>query len=167
MDNENGKRGTVLVSACLVGEKCRYDGTAGRLTRECGEVLDSCWDVVPYCPECEGGLPVPRPPAEISGGVGEDVLEGKAKVMTAAGSDLTSPFLQGAARALAICRKYDIRVAILKERSPSCGGSAIYDGTFRGRVIDGAGVTTALLRRHGVAVFSEESVDEFRRYQDK
>jgi len=104
-----------------------------------------------------GGLPTPRPPAEIVGGDGDDVLEGRARVVSAAGEDVTAQFLAGAREALRLAGAVGAKAAILKERSPSCGSGAIYDGTFRGAVRAGQGVTAALLRRHGVQVFSEEN----------
>lgn len=143
-----------LVSACLLGFPCAYDGS-GRFEPEL-LALAARGRVVPICPEVAGGLGIPRPPAEIVGGDGDDVLDGRARVMTVAGEDVTAAYLQGAECALLAAQRYDIARAILKQRSPSCGSGCIYDGTHAGRLRAGQGVTVALLRRHGVAVWSEE-----------
>ena len=148
----------VLVSACLLGQPVRYDGRASGHP----DVLQG-WQregrVVPLCPEVAGGLPTPRPPAEIPGGQGSAVLEGQARVVTVAGEDVTAPFVQGAHLALALVRRHAIRVAGPKSGSPSCGNRLTYDGTFSGTRVEGEGVTTALLRRAGVQVFSELELD--------
>ncbi len=144
----------VLVSACLLGQPVRYDG------RSSGHPdLLQLWQqqgrVVPLCPELAGGLPTPRPPAEIPGGQGGAVLDGEARVVTVQGEDVSAEFLAGARLALELVRRHGIRVAVLKSGSPSCGNRQVYDGTFSGCKIDGEGVTSALLRREGVQVFSE------------
>jgi uncharacterized protein YbbK (DUF523 family) len=147
-----------LVSACLLGMPCAYDGR-GRGDRQ-GRLADLLaaaapgW-VVPVCPEVAGGLPIPRPPAEIVGGDGDDVLDGRARVMTITGEDVTEAYLQGANCALAAVQRHGITIAILKQHSPSCGSDRIYDGTHSGKLRAGQGVTAALLRRHGVIVRSE------------
>jgi uncharacterized protein YbbK (DUF523 family) len=144
----------VLVSACLAGRACRYDGSAGgddevaALVREGRAIL--------VCPEVEGGLGTPRPPAEITGGDGADVLAGSAKVLTEAGEDVTEKYLSGARSALQLARERGVGRAILKARSPSCGHGAIYDGTFSGKTVPGEGVTAALLISEGIVVMSEE-----------
>jgi uncharacterized protein YbbK (DUF523 family) len=121
--------------------------------------------LVPFCPEVEGGLPVPRPPAEIEGGVGgAAVVAGIARILTPEGADVTRQFLAGAHAALAQARSMGIKMAILKDGSPSCGSLRIHDGTFRGRVTPGAGVTTALLEAHGIRVFGEDRVAEAAAY---
>lgn len=143
----------VLVSACLLGRPVRYDG--GSKPRADRILLR--WQVegrlVSCCPEVEGGLPVPRPPAEISSGT-------PLRVCAIDGADVTEPFLRGAEAALAAARRYDVKMAVLKEDSPSCGSTRIYDGTFTGRSVAGSGVTTRLLERHGIRVFSEHALDE-------
>ncbi len=101
--------------------------------------------VVRVCPEVAGGLPVPRPPAEITNG----------RVMARTGADVTAEFERGAQEALRLVREFGIQIAVLKSGSPSCGSGFIYDGTFSKTRVDGDGVTTALLQRHGVQVFSE------------
>ncbi|MET8052355.1 MULTISPECIES: DUF523 domain-containing protein [unclassified Streptosporangium] len=151
----------ILVSACLMGRKVRYDGAA----KTSGDALLAAWRrqgrLVPFCPEVEGGLPVPRPAAEIEGGAGgAAVLSGTARVLTTGGADVTAAFLAGAQAALAVARSFDVKVAILKEGSPSCGSLTVYDGTFAGRRVPGHGVTSALLELHGIAVFGEDRITE-------
>ena len=149
----------VLVSACLLGQPVRYDGRASGHP----DVLQA-WQregrVVPLCPEVAGGLPTPRPPAEIPGGQGGAVLDGDAQVVTIVGEDVSAAFLAGARLALELVRRHGIRVAVLKSGSPSCGNRLVYDGTFSGSKINGEGVTSALLRREGVRVFSELELEE-------
>lgn len=149
----------LLVSRCLLGHKVRYDGGAhgpyGLLQRWQEEGR-----IVPLCPEVAGGLPTPRPPAEIPGGQGGGVLDGTQPVLTDAGDDVTAAFVAGAEAALALVRRHDLRVAVLKARSPSCGNTHNYDGSFSGHLVEGEGVTAALLRRAGVKVFNEQQLAE-------
>lgn len=149
----------ILVSACLLGRPVRYDARG----RRCAEPLFERWRaegrLVPLCPEVGGGLPVPRPAAEISGGSGADVLDGRARVLTRDGDDVTACFLEGARLALEQASSCGARLAILKEGSPSCGSGRVHDGTFAGRTVAGEGVTAALLERHGIAVFAEDRLD--------
>lgn len=149
----------ILVSRCLLGHAVRYDGGAhGPIA------LLLQWQaegrVVALCPELAGGLATPRPPAEIPGGQGAAVLDGRLAVRTVAGEDVGAAFLAGAQAALALVRQHGIRVAVLKARSPSCGNLENYDGSFSGRRVPGEGVTAALLRRAGVRVFNEEQLEE-------
>jgi uncharacterized protein YbbK (DUF523 family) len=144
-----------------MGRRVRYDGGA----KTSSDAWLAGWReegrLVPFCPEVTGGLPVPRPAAEIEGGAGgAAVLDGAARVLAVDGSDVTSEFLAGARAALAVARSYGIRLAVLKEGSPSCGTLSIYDGTFQGRRAPGQGVTTALLERNGIRVFDEDHVAE-------
>ena len=140
-----------MVSACLVGHKCRYDG--GSKPNAQVLALYARGEAVAFCPECLGGLTVPREPSEIEPGFsGVDVLNGKARVLTAGGLDVTEAFLAGAENALRMCVEIGAKLAILKSHSPSCGCDAIYDGTFSGVLSGGDGVTAALLKRHGIAV---------------
>ncbi len=155
----------ILVSACLLGGRVRYDG--GAKTSE--DELLAAWKaegrLVSFCPEVEGGLPVPRPPAEVEGGAGGPaVLTGAARILTPAGQDVTRHFLAGAQRALDAARSFGVKLAILKEGSPSCGSLRIYDGTFRGRTTPGQGVTTALLELNGIRVFGEDRIPEAAEY---
>jgi uncharacterized protein YbbK (DUF523 family) len=149
----------VLVSACLLGERVRYD--AGDVS--CHDDLLRAWAaegrLIPVCPEVAGGLGVPRPPAQIrGGGGGAAVLAGAARVATVHGDDVTDAFLAGAEVAVATARRHGIRVAILKEHSPSCGATRIHDGTFTGVRVPGLGVAAAALRAAGVDVFPESEV---------
>ena len=142
----------VIISACLLGIRCRYDGGDSR--NETAIKQGETYELIPVCPEESGGLPTPRPPAEIVGGDGGDVLDGKAKVMTADGMDVTDAYLKGAHHALQVAQSNEATHVVLKARSPSCGCGDIYDGTFSGTLMSGDGVTTALLKRHGITVTS-------------
>ncbi|MEA3339346.1 MAG: DUF523 domain-containing protein, partial [Chloroflexota bacterium] len=133
-----------------------YDG-AGRFQVELLPLAARGW-VAPICPEAAGGLPTPRPPAEIVGGDGNDVLDGRARVLTAAGEDVTAAYVRGAECALAVAQRYGVAGAILKQRSPSCGSGCIYDGAHTGKLRAGQGVTAALLRRYGIAIWSENNL---------
>ncbi|WP_136069091.1 2-thiouracil desulfurase family protein [Modicisalibacter radicis] len=148
----------VLVSACLLGSRVRYD--AGSLTAS-SEILDR-WigegRVVSVCPEVMAGMSIPRPAAEIAGGDGTRVLAGRARVIEETGGEVTEAFRAGAEMALALCRRHAIRVAVLAEKSPSCGSREIYAGDFSGRRLPGMGVTTALLTAQGIAVFSQHEI---------
>ena len=115
-------------------------------------------EIFPFCPEVSGGLPTPRPPAEIKGGTGDDVLQDKAKVVNKEGQDVTAAFIEGAQKCAQLCKEKGITVAILKQRSPSCGSKAIYDGTFSGKIIAGQGVTAALLTSIGIKVYGEDDL---------
>jgi uncharacterized protein YbbK (DUF523 family) len=157
---ETQKREKILVSACLIGERVRYD--AGDVA--CAHPALQRWAaegrLVPVCPEVAGGLPVPRPPAEIRGpGGGLAVLAGDASIHTVQGIDVTAAFLAGAQAALAAARRHGIRLAILKENSPSCGTRRVHDGSFSGTRVPGMGVTAALLREAGIEVFPETELD--------
>ncbi|PQZ94157.1 MULTISPECIES: DUF523 domain-containing protein [Pseudomonas] len=147
----------ILISRCLLGHKVRYDGGASGPFDQLA-VWQAEGRVVAICPEVAGGLPTPRPPAEIpggQGGQGVEVWEGRARVLTAEGEDVSAAFLDGARQALALVQRHGIRIAVLKAHSPSCGNLLTYDGTFTGVKVSGEGVTAALLKRHGVQVFSE------------
>lgn len=148
----------ILVSACLLGEKVRYDGKACA-THGLLDTWASQGRIVSLCPEMAGGLPVPRDPAEIQEGDADAVLRGKGVVKKQDGSDVTDAFIAGAERALAQCWEHNIKIAILKEGSPSCGSKRVNDGRFVGDKIPGQGVTTALLTRHGISVFNEEELE--------
>lgn len=144
-----------LISACLAGCECRYDGKASTI-KIFVEMVEQ-GEAIFVCPEQIGGLSTPRPPAEIAGGDGEDVLDGKAKVVTNTGEDVTDQFMKGAYEALRAAKLVGAKEAILKESSPSCGSAKIYDGTFSACKVTGNGVTAALLKRHGIHVSSEET----------
>lgn len=148
----------ILVSACLLGDPVRYDGNSKALDAETLQQLQVQERVIGYCPEVGGGLPVPRPAAEIQQGDGAAVIVGEAQVQTRDGTDVSEFFLAGAVQALALCREHEIKVAVLTERSPSCGSGQIYDGSFTRTAINGSGVTAALLRQHGIAVFNQHQL---------
>ena len=148
----------ILVSSCLLGIRSKYDGGDNSVPR----LIDLCRSglIIPACPEQLGGSPTPRPPAEIRGGDGADVLAGRARVYDPGGEDATNLFLVGAREILRICQLFKVRAAVLKERSPSCGCNLIYDGTFQGVRVKGQGVTAALLSARGIPVYSEEELNE-------
>jgi len=138
----------ILVSACLLGENCKYSGGNNRREEVC-RFLDGK-EYVPFCPEQAGGLPTPRLPSERRDG----------RVFSSAGEDVTESFLLGAERTLELCRREGVGLAILKQGSPSCGSRYIYDGSFSGVKIPGEGVTAELLRKNGIRVVSEEEIEE-------
>jgi len=149
-----GERPRLLVSACLVGLCTRYDGGHNRHAAVSG--LGGRFTLVPVCPEQLGGLPTPRPPAEIQG---EPTEGGAAEVVLACdGRDVSSQLHRGAAETLAVARLVGARAAVLKARSPSCGVHETYDGTFTGTLRPGSGVTAGLLRRAGLDLFTEEDI---------
>lgn len=147
--------GPMILSACLAGVECKYNGTsAGAMEKS----VDA--DVLLVCPESLGGLPTPRARAEIVGGDGFDVLDGRARVMTCEGDDVTDEYLQGARQTLEIAERAGVRLAVLQEFSPSCGRNMVSDGSFTRNRVAGVGVTTALLMRNGIEVRGQRtSVD--------
>jgi len=155
-DKNLSKKEMILCSACLLGIKCRYD--ARQKPNRKVLKLAKKKILIPICPEQLGGLETPREPAEIVGGEGKDVLEGKAKVITESGKDVTKNFILGAKEVLKIARILNIKKAILKQKSPSCGNGKIYDGSFSRKVKKGDGVTTALLKKNGIEVISEKTL---------
>ena len=134
----------ILVSACLLGVPCRYDGTGTVDERILALAKKRC--LIPVCPEQLGGLPTPRPSAERSG----------TRVLTRDDRDVTAPFQRGAEETLRLARLFSCRIAILKANSPSCGSGQIYDGCFCGRLVPGDGMTAALLKQDGLTVLSEK-----------
>ena len=140
----------ILVSACLCGMHCRYDGSA----RPDDEILAMLQrgEAIPVCPEQLGGLTTPRPPAEIKQGDGEAVLRGEARVYSAQGQDVTGAFITGAEETLRLARICKAERVILKSKSPSCGCGVVYDGTFSGTLRQGDGVTAAMLKQCGIPV---------------
>lgn len=138
----------ILVSACLIGTNCKYDGK----NNACESVikLKNRYELIPVCPEVLGGLPTPRIPSEINSG----------KVLNRIGVDVTKYFAKGAKDALLIAKENNIKYAILKEKSPSCGVNIIYDGTFSKNIVSGMGVFAKMLVRYGIKVYSENEVDK-------
>lgn len=141
-----------LVSMCLCGVNCKYSG--GNNYDETVLKIVNKGDAIPVCPEIMGGLGTPRIPHEIVGGDGFDVLEGRAKVISKDGDDNTVAFIAGAEKVLEIAKKLNVKEVIFKSKSPSCGNGKIYDGSFSGTLIDGVGVTTALMIKNGIRVSS-------------
>lgn len=148
----------IIVSACLAGLNVRYDG--GDCLQPKIKQLVAENKAVTVCPEVLGGLMTPRDPAEIVGGDGFLVLEGKAKVVTNKGKDVTDQFIKGANCTLQIVKQLGGTTVVLKENSPSCGSHFIYDGTFCGNKIRGIGVTAALLMKHRINVINEQQFIE-------
>lgn len=140
------ERETLLVSACLLGIKCRYDGG----DKYCSAAADllARYDLVPVCPEVLGGLPVPRTPSELRGG----------RVVAKDGTDRTGAFRRGAELAVALARKTGAKKALLKANSPSCGSGKVYDGTFTGRIVPGDGLAAAALKAAGLLVRTEQDM---------
>jgi uncharacterized protein YbbK (DUF523 family) len=143
-----------IVSACLIGINCTWKGE-NKLNNKLFEEFKK-GNLYPVCPEILGGQPTPRPNAEIKGGTGLDVLEGRTKVLEPSGKDVTEQFIKGAQEVLRIAKLIGAKEAILKARSPSCGCGKTYDGTFSKTLIEGDGVTTALLKKNGIKVYTEE-----------
>ena len=138
----------LLISACLLGLPCRYDGKS-----KCYEkipMLIDKFELVPFCPECYGGLPTPREPAEIVNN----------SVITQSGISVTEQYKSGASQALFLCKKLGITQALLKEKSPSCGKGVIYDGTFSKTVVHGNGITAQTLMDNGITVYGESEIDK-------
>lgn len=152
--------GKILISACLMGDLVRYDGRPAGLDHARLKVWREQGRIVAVCPEVAGGLSVPRSPAQITGGTGVDVLDRRAGVMDVDGRDVTAFFLKGAEQTLSLARRHAVRVAVLKEKSPSCGVHRIYDGHFNQTLRPGVGVTTALLEKNAIRVFSEHELDQ-------
>lgn len=149
----------VLISACLMGDNVRYDGKNSFLDHPILKKWRDEGCLVTVCPEMAGGLPVPRPPCEMDQATG--------RIGTRDGQDFTAEFHTGAQVALDLVTRYDIRFALMKARSPSCGSTEIYDGTFSGQRVVGSGVTAALLMKQGVEVFDENMIEALvRRVQE-
>lgn len=138
----------ILVSACLLGTACRYDGSAGYC--EVLERLKETHHLIPFCPEVYGGLPTPRPPAEIVGN----------RVVTREGADVTAQYRKGAEEALKLAQYFGCEAAVLKSRSPACGYGQIHDGGFAGGMVEGNGVMAALLEEHGIRVIADTQTEE-------
>jgi len=139
-----------LISACLVGINCRYNGT-NTLDQKLMELMEE-GKAIAVCPELLGKLPIPREPCEII-----ITKDGKRKVVSQSGEDYTYEYLEGAKKTLEICKVIGIEKAILQSRSPSCGYGKIYDGTFSSKLIEGNGLTAGILSKNGLKVFNEEN----------
>lgn len=137
----------ILVSACLLGTPCRYDGKSKPNEKVIS--LRGKYELIPACPECLGGLATPRLPAEIVG----------TRVVRCDGKDVTDEYNLGAQKTLEIARKNDIKIAVLKSKSPSCSNKEIYDGTYTRKLISGKGITARLLIENGIKVLDEGELD--------
>ena len=157
----------ILVSACLLGELVRYDGKIHPNNPSILKEWEQRGLVIPVCPEVVGGLPTPRPPAEIQSGDGGDVVDGRSKLLDINGKDVTNAFIKGAKDALRLAEKHGVDCAVLKAHSPSCGSKRIYDGSFSGKLKDGQGVTAALITRMGIRVYNEREIDQVASLIDK
>jgi len=143
-----GMKPKVMVSQCLLGICCRYDGKSVPKEHVCREACARGW--IPVCPEILGGLTTPRSPAERVDG----------RVMNRDGDDVTNAFDRGAHQALELAKLYGVKYAMLKEKSPSCGSGIVYDGTFSGSLTEGYGVTAELFEKNGIKVYGESQLDE-------
>jgi uncharacterized protein YbbK (DUF523 family) len=141
------KKDTLVISACLAGSCCRYDGSSAPLS--CLNELAEVFELIALCPEQLGSLPSPRPCAELVAG----------RVLTKDGSDLTEAFLKGARTSLSLARAQGCRAALLMERSPSCGSTCVYDGTFSGTLVEGEGIFASLLREQGFSLYTPKTID--------
>ena len=137
----------ILISACLIGDNVKYNG-GNNLTPKLDALLEK-YELIPFCPEVEGGLSTPRSPAER---VGDNVINQD-------GEDVTDSYLKGAELAFNICLYLKIKKVILKEKSPSCGSKIIYDGSFSHKEIPGNGVTAEYLKKKGIEVYNEDDID--------
>ena len=142
----------VLISACLLGLRCRYDGKSKPLPESVIAKLQEHCHLIPNCPEIGGGLPTPRVPSEV---------QKDGTVKNKAGTDVTEQYTKGAEDALRLCKILSCKTAILKEKSPSCGKNKIYDGTFTKTLTDGDGMTVRLLRANGIRVIGESEIDAY------
>lgn len=145
----------ILISACLVGQNVRYDG-GNKLNNELKTLVDQGL-AKPICPEILGGLTTPRNPAEIVGGDGFDVLENKAKIIDNQGNNVTDEYINGAIKALDICKKMKCKTLILKSDSPTCSSQNIYSGQFDGSKKQGIGIFAALLIKNGIQIYDEKN----------
>ena len=149
----------IIVSACLLGENCKYSGGNNKSENVIKYLEDKEYILV--CPEQLGGLSIPRNPSEIityGNKDGNDVLSGCTKVLSNKGIDVTKNFIQGAEETLKIAKEHNAKTAILKAGSPSCGYKKIYDGTFLGNKIQGMGVTAAILNKENIALLDEDDI---------
>lgn len=140
---------SILISACLLGVACRYDGLSKPLDREIIEKLRTKYHLIPVCPEVMGGLPTPRIPAEISS---------DGKVFRRDGADVTENYIRGAKEALRLAEIFECDTALLKEKSPSCGAGKIYDGSFSKTLTSGNGITAELLQKNGIRIIGESKI---------
>lgn len=148
----------ILISSCLLGNPARFDGHAK--PHPLLVKYKNCGHFLPICPECAGSLPIPRPPAEIQHGSGALVWQKKCSVKDSSGLDVTENFRQGALICAKLAQKHKVTAIIFKERSPSCGVHAVYDGSFSKNTLPGQGVTAAYFTQLGYRLYSEEDLTE-------
>jgi len=139
----------LLVSSCLLGEKVRYDAKGNKIDSKLFESIINSHQIFSFCPEVQGGLPTPRPAAEIHDN----------KVISSKNIDFTNEFEEGALKALTLCKEENIVLALLKAKSPSCGNKQIYDGTFSGKLINGMGICAKKLQAHNIVVYNENELE--------
>lgn len=155
------KKEKILASACLLGERVRFDGQVLKISDERIFKWAKEKRFIPICPETMSGLMVPRVPCEIEPDkTAQDVIDGKAKIISQEGRDYTEDYLFGAQVCVNLAKRNNIRIAILKQRSPSCGTKQIHDGHFGSNLVDGMGVAALMLQQAGVKVFDETQLDE-------
>ncbi|MGN1002168.1 MAG: DUF523 domain-containing protein [Oscillospiraceae bacterium] len=140
----------LLISGCLLGLSCRYDGGAKPMDEDKLKALMEKYELVPVCPESLGGLPAPREPSERRG----------YRVFSRTGADVTENFMRGAEQALYLARLFGCQAALLKERSPSCGSGSVYDGSFTGTLTQGDGIAAEVLKANGIRVYGESQIDQ-------
>ncbi len=148
----------IVVSACIAGVACRYDGTS-KLNENILKLVAQR-KAIPLCPEMLGGRKVPREPVEIINGDGEDVLDGKACVKDKNGNDVTQEILEGVKEFLLTIERLNVKMVILKTKSPTCGYGKIFNGTFKNELKQGNGVLAAALKRKGIKIYTEENFME-------
>lgn len=149
------KKAPLLISACLLGTPCRYDGKSKPIAQV--DSLKQRFDLIPICPETDGGLPTPRCACEIVGD----------RVIAKDGSDRTIPYQNGAKHALLVAKTAHCNVALLKEKSPSCGKNQIYDGSFTNTLRQGMGITAELLFQNNIKIFSEDELEALFQFMQK
>lgn len=154
----------ILISACLLGDPVRYDGTDLFIDHPLIKKWLDQERLIAVCPEVEGGMSVPRAAAEITNGDGKSVLGGKSRVQDSTGEDVTNAFIKGALKTLKIALDNACVAAILTEHSPSCGSNQVYDGTFTKTKRDGVGVTTSMLEQNHIPVFNQEQLENLQEY---
>ena len=147
---------SIIISACLLGPKCRYDGGNSQIS----ELDHLDLDFIPVCPEEAGELGIPRPPAELTE-FAKDVVEGRGKIINKNGDNVTQQFLDGSKKEISKLKSSNAQIAILKSRSPSCGYGQVYEGTFTGNLCKGNGIFSQMCEDEGVKVISSDHIDSF------
>ncbi len=157
MNNSHSEKITIMMSACLLGVNCNYKGGCSfDFTKDdhLWSALTSKYNIIPICPEQRGGLPTPRIPSELVAKASEIEL-GKGKILSKTGTDVTANFVKGAIETVRLARLYNVQLAVLKSKSPSCGTKTVYDGSHSGILVDGQGYTAYLLNKAGIRTIDE------------